>query len=83
VTPPCDGERHYHDVSVLAEIPVNTGLPATCRCGTAVLRVNHFADGWSVTLLDGTPVLGTSADSLVSVVDAELVVGVRRPLSEA
>jgi hypothetical protein len=83
VTPPCDGERHYHDVTRHADLAVNEGQPAYCQCGSTALRVSRFKDRWSVTLLDGRPVLGTSADSLVSVAGAELVVGVPRQLSEA
>jgi len=83
VTPPCDDELHYHDVTRHADLPVNSGQPVMCQCSGAALRVNRFENGWTITLLNGTPVLGTDRDSLVSVAGAELVVGVPRPLSEA
>lgn len=82
MTPPCDGERHFHDVGRMADLPVNSGMPAYCHCQSAAVRVSHLGDGWEVTLLDGTPVLETK-DALVLVADSELIVGIVRPLSEA
>jgi hypothetical protein len=83
MTPLCDGERHYHDVTLYAGLPVGMAMAAACACGSASLMVAHDQDTWTVSLLDGTSVLGPVVrDSLVPVVDTELVVGIRRPLSE-
>jgi hypothetical protein len=97
VTPPCDGERHYYDLSLYVGLPVGMSMAVACNCGSASLMVTHEADEdgpppepgtkrpavWTVSLHDGTTVLGPLArDSLVTVVDAELVVGVRRLVAE-
>jgi hypothetical protein len=84
VTQTCDAERHYHDVTVYAGLPAGMTIAAPCVCGSASLMVAHSEGGWLITLVDGTFVLGPLIrDSLVSVVDTQLVVGVRRPLSES
>jgi hypothetical protein len=46
------------------------------------VTVSRSETGWWVTLLDGSPILEPMVDG-VTVAGIEVVVGVRRPLSEA
>jgi hypothetical protein len=83
MTQPCDPKRHYHDVTCYAGLPAGMAMAAPCACDRAALKLSRDEAAWMVSLLDGTPVLGPVVrDSLVSVVDTELVIGIRRPLSE-
>jgi hypothetical protein len=79
----CDAERHWHEVGAFGGLPCGTEMPALCQCGDAALKVSRVGGPWMVTLLDGTAVLGPlTHDNLVRVVDTELAIGIRRPISE-
>lgn len=77
---PCDGERHYHDVSAALSLPPGASQPADCQCGGGSLRITRTGGTWQVALLDGTPVLAPMVHGLDG---TQLVVGVCQPFSEA
>jgi hypothetical protein len=82
----CDAEWHYHEISLYAVplLSAEATTAAPCECGAAALNINRREGVWQVALLDGTTVFGPVPSGNGGLLpEMELIVGVRRPLSES